>query len=192
MASIWNFGDPPYGFEDLKIATNDLDGTFGTTYDVPSAQMLRGQLTLQEAELEGDDTITAIASKVIKGEGAFRFGGMPFEVFSVITGQAIASSGAGSAAYRFIDFANANMPYFGLCGRADAGEGSGDTHLFFPKCKVAGNFEVKLEGNAFSIPEIPIKMIGDDNFLDANGRKIVVRAIQHASAEVVTLPPTYA
>lgn len=188
---LFQFGDPPYGVEDTKLALNNGNGTFGTNYDVPSVQLLRGTLTVEQAELSGDDKITATAGKVIKGEGALRFGGLSLEILSAMTGGGINSSGAGSDAYRFVDFSNRNLPEWGVIGRADAAQGSGDSHLFMPRCKIAGNFEIKLEQNAFAIPEMPITMLADDNFLDADGNSIVIRLIQHASKKNATLPPTY-
>jgi hypothetical protein len=188
---LFQFGDPPYGVEDSKLALNQGDGTFGTNYDVPSVQLLRGSLTIEQAELTGDDKTTAVAGKIIKGEGALRFGGLPFEILSAITGGQIASSGAGSDAYRFVDFSNRNLPEWGLCGRADAGQGSGDSHLFMPRCKITSGFEIKFEEKAFAIPEVSITMLADDNFLDKDGNAIVMRLIQHAAKKKATLPPTY-
>jgi hypothetical protein len=189
---LFAFGNPPYGLEDVKVATNNLNGTYGQNFDVPSVQMLQAQFTTASADLEGDDRITATAARIIKGQVTFRMGGVNLEVLAVLLGQSIASSGGvGISAYRFIDIANVNLPQWGIIGRADAAEGGGDTHIWAPRCKVREGFQLKLEYSTFSIPEITVDAIGDEFFTDANGKSIVIRTINHNRVVVCTLPPSY-
>ena len=41
MANIFSFGGPQYDVDDVKIAVNNGDGTFGTLIDVPSVEKPR-------------------------------------------------------------------------------------------------------------------------------------------------------
>lgn len=188
---LFSFGGPSYGLEDAKVATNNGNGTFGVNQDVPSVQMLQVAIQTTTANLEGDDRITATASKMISGQVTLRFGSVPFEVYAILTGSPLQSSGSGDSAYRFLDIASRKMPYWGIIGRADAAEGSGDTHIFVPKCKITEGFTIKLEYNTFSIPEVTCLAVGDENFPDANGNPTVMRVIEHPDLELATLPPTY-
>lgn len=191
MVGLFDFGGPQYGLQDGKVAVNNLDGTFGANVDVPSIQMLQAAFTAVTAVLEGDDEETAQSTRIVSGTMTFRFGSIDMDVLEVLLGQAVQSSGTGDESYRFIDITNFNPPYFGIIGRADAAEGTGDTHLFIPKCKITEGFTLKFEYNTFSIPEITAKCFPDTNFLDENGRKIIIRPIMHGSAIDATLPPTY-
>lgn len=191
--NLFHFGGPQYGLEDAKIARNNLDGTFGTNYDVPSVQMLSVQIQTTNAQLEGDDQITAATSKPISAQVSFRFGSISAFVLSLIVGQAVQSSqSTGIDTYMFFDIeAGAPIPYWGIIGRADAVEGSGDTHFFVPKVKMMEGFTAKLEYNTFSIPEITCQALGDHNFPGVSGKPTIMRPIFHSAAKACTLPPTY-
>lgn len=183
--SIFGLGGPQFGLYDCKVAKNNLNGTFGTAQDVPSVQLLGVNLTTSNAQLEGDDEITAVHAKATAAEMTVRFGSIMVEVLAIITGETQTSSGSGATEVRRIKFDGApGFPYFAICGRADAAEDVGaDTHVFVPKMKLMQGFEVRMEYNAFSIPEIRAMAVKDANY------GAIFEVIEHKTAAAVAIPP---
>lgn len=178
--SIWpNFGAPQLGLKDVKIAVWTSTGVYGSAVDVPSVQMLSTNIETISAELEGDDQITDAHSKRRSGEITLRMGAITLDVWEVITGET-AESGAGKET---LTIDADNYPYIGVCGVADATQGSGDMHMFIPKCKVMGNIALKLEFGQYSIPELTLKAVSD-------GAYGICQLIPHSSQTAVALPPT--
>lgn len=187
--ALFDYGGPQYGLSDGKIATWTGDGTYGTPVDIPSIQLLRVQVNTVNAELEGDDTITATASRVVSADVTFRFGSVKMDVLSVLLNQTKVESGVTPNRYSFVPVSSQNPTYFGICGSAKAEEGSGNTQLFVPKLKLMEGFQLSFEYNNFSIPEITCRAVYDTNFTDANGLPMLFYPMQYETAQTVTLPP---
>lgn len=186
---LFDFGALVYGLRDAKVAVNDLDGTFGTAIDVPSVQLFVSNLQTVNAQLEGDDRITASASRIISAQVQIRFGSIDLDILELITGGTLDESGSTPNQRRQLNISNRRLPYFGICGKADAEEGSGDTHIFVPKLKIMEGFELRMEYNVFAIPEITAMAVGDDNFLDEDSLPSIVQIVQYETARSVVLPP---
>jgi hypothetical protein len=187
---LFTFGGPQFGLKDAKVATNLLNGSYGTNYDVPSVQLLSAQLNTTTAQLEGDDEITATAAKTISATVTLRFGSVPFEVFATLTGQTIEST-ATPGNRRRMSFSGRKMPYFGVCGKSEAAESDGETHMFIPKCKITEGFEIRFEYGAFSIPELSCMAVVDPNFTDPDGNNEIIQLLEYDESIAVALPPVF-
>lgn len=183
MSSIFQIGSPQFGIRDCKIATNNLNGTFSTAIDVPSIQLLRTTVNTVSAELEGDDIITATHAKPISAQIVFRFGSIDLRVLNIITGKAYSSSGSTPNIVNRVKYGQDNYPYFAICGKAEAVEGGGDTHIFIPKVKIMEGFELVMEYGNFSIPELTCMGVYDPDYT------AIVEVIMHETAAAVAIPP---
>lgn len=185
--SRFSQGGPQFGVRDARIATNNEDGTFGTLEDVPSVQRVGFSLATVNAQLEGDDEITATASVVTSGEVTLRMGSVKPEILAVILG-ASPSSGGGTRTTKVRG--GKQLPYFGVMAKINAAEGGSDTHLFVPRCKLMGTLEFGFEYGQFAIPEATFSCVVDPNFTDADGESCLFYLIDHETAEDITAFPT--
>lgn len=160
----FGLGGPSFGLRDVKVAVWNGDGTYGVLVDVPSVQLFSENLQTVNAQLEGDDVITDIHAKAISGQVKVRFGSVALEVLEVITGRTILSTGVTPNRVDRLNFTGTNFEWFGICGRAESTGQDGDTHLFIPKCKVLEGFEVKFEYGQYTIPELTLMCVPDDQY----------------------------
>lgn len=175
-------GAPQFGLNDCKIAVWNSTDSYGTAVDVPSIQMMGSVLQIVSAQLEGDDEITATASRAIGGEVRIRFGSVSIAALEVLLGNTSTASGAVQD-HLAVDGGD-NMPYFGICGKALAEEGAGDLHVFMPKVKITSDVELaSLEYGAFAIPELTAQAVPDATYY-------IVNLVEHSTSVAVAIPPT--
>jgi hypothetical protein len=187
---MFNIGAPQFGLRRGKIGTWVGDGTYDDVQDVPSIQVLSSNIQTVNAQLEGNDYITATAATAISGEVTLRFGSVDPRVLSLITGSNYDTYASTPNQYGVMRISGKNFPYVGIIGQSRAAEGGGDTHLFIPKVKATTGFEVRFEYGAFSIPEITMMSLPDENWLDAAGDPCIAFIIPHETATAdVSLPP---
>lgn len=176
------FGAPQYGLNDVKVAAWNATGNYGDAVDVPAAQMMNTTLQASSAQLEGDDSILATASRATGAQVRVRFGSISLAALEVILGQQSVPSGGMEQRTLTVKGGDA-MPYFGICGKALAEEGEGDTHVFIPKCKVTGDVTLaQLEYGRFAIPEMTVQAVPDETCG-------IVQLIEHADDTPVAIPP---
>lgn len=180
-----SYGAPQFGLSDVKVATYNATDDYATAVDVPSVQMLGVSLQQVSAQLEGDDQITDSQSSAIGTETRLRFGSVSLAALEVMLGQSISSSGSSPNQVQQIKMSGGDkMPYFGIVGRADATQGSGDTQVFIPKCKIMGDVTLaSLEYGQYAIPEMTVQAVDDTTY----GLVIV---IEEETAAAVAIPPT--
>jgi len=177
-----SYGAPQYGLNDVKVAAWTATDTYDTAVDVPSVQLMGTTLATVSAQLEGDDSIMASASRAVGGEVRVRFGSISLAALEVILGNTSTASGAVQDHLKVSG--GDNMPYIGICGKALAEEGTGDTHVFIPKCKLMGDLTIaQLEYGQFAIPEATIQIVDDATYG-------LINVIEHATAADVAIPPT--
>ena len=149
--------------------------------------MLSSSVETVSAQLEGDDRITATATVAISGTVTLRMGSVDNRVIAVLAGAEHSSAGG----YSILKVTAKNFPYIGVVGQSRAAEGGGDTHLFIPKLKCTEGFEVRFEYGQFSIPEITLTAVPDDNFLDEANDPLLFGLVGHETATTdVDLPPS--
>lgn len=178
-------GQPSFGLRDGKIGTWAGDGTYPDPVDIFGIRILGVQEETQAVDLEGDDTILATQTVIQKGTVTLEFASVQFEIVQRLTGQA-QEYGTGYTRQRVT---TRNPPYVGLCGKALAAEGGGDTHLFIPKCKASSGFQVRFERGAFAIPSITFTAVADDNFEDGDGYPLLFLMDEHDVPATIALPP---
>lgn len=178
------YGAPQFGLSDVKIATWNATNSYGTAVDVMSVQLMGAVLQMVSAQLTGDDTITATASRAVGGEVRIRFGAVDLEVLEVLLGNAPTSSIASPNAVKQLKVVGGdNMPYFGMVGKALAEEGGGDFLIFFPKVRIMSDLNLAtLEYGTFAIPEVTAQAVDDATFG-------IVSVIERQTAAAITIPP---
>ncbi len=163
------------------------DGTYDSVVRVPSVQVLASSIATVTAQLEGDDQITAIAAVATSGQVTLRMGSVDNRFISVLAGAEHDSSGGDSV----LLITASDFPYVGIIGQSRAAQGGGDTHLFIPKAKCTEGFEVRFESGQFSIPEITMMAVPDENYVDENDDSVLFALLGHATATAdVDLPPS--
>lgn len=178
------YGAPTFGLRDVKIATWNSTGSYGTAVDVPSVQMYSATLQQTSATLEGDDSITATAARAISSSVQIRFGSISLLALEVMLGNSATSSLSTPNAVKGLKVAGGdNMPYFGIVGQAYAEEGQGDIHVFVPKCKITGDVTLaNLQYGQFAIPELTVMAVDDSTYG-------VIYLVEHETATAVVIPP---
>lgn len=178
------YGAPQYGLNDAIVAPWTAEGTWGSAQDVMSVQALNTVMRVVSAELTGDDKITASASRPIGAQITFRMGGVSLPVLEIITGNSATSSVATPNAVKTLRIAGGErMPYFAICGKALAEEGSGDFLVFLPKCKVMGDLNlVQLAYGEWAIPEFTVMAVADGDYG-------IINLVERETAAAITIPP---
>lgn len=171
-----------YGLNDVKVSAWNNPESYGTAQDVESVQMYGATLNLESGQLEGDDVITDINARIQAVKVKLRFAFKALEVLNIITGITVTTS---TTVSKNMIITRASMPYFAICGRADATEGGGDKWLFVPKCKLMEDVEVKFEKGQYIIPEVSAMAVYEGATYG------MMKLINHATAiATCTIPPT--
>lgn len=179
-----SIGAPQFGIKDAKIATWNATDDYGTAVDVPSIQLLETTLRIVSAELEGDDEITATASRAIGAECRMRWGSVSIAALEVLLGIDSVESGSPATQDHLKVTGGANMPYIGIVGKMIAEEGEGDFHVFIPKVKVMSDMNIASgEYGQFSIPEVTLMGVPDATYEALN-------LVPHSSDTEIAIPPT--
>lgn len=187
MPTIFDpFGSPQFGLSDVKVAKNNLDGSFGAAVDVPSVQLLGLQLQTTNAELTGDDIITAVHSKIIGGQATIRWGSVAFEVLEVLTNLTTESGNTTPNQYRRMRITAYQAQYFAICGKVNAVEGSGCFIMFAPLVKLMEGFTVEAQYGQFIIPNVTARFLVDTNY-----NNTAVEFDEYESDQTVVIPPVY-
>lgn len=183
---MFNTGAPQFGLRRAKIGTWVGNGTYTNIRQVPSVQVLASSIETVTAQLEGDDRITATAAVAISGTVTLRMGSVDPRFIAVLAGSDnISSGGIGT-----LKVTAKNFPYVGIAGQSRAAEGGGDTIMFIPKAKCTDGFEVRFEYGQFSIPEVTLTAVPDENFVDTANDPVLFSLISHTTALTdITLPP---
>lgn len=160
MASTWM---APFGLNDCKVQTWSAAGTYsGTMQDVPSIQQLSVTQNLTEAQLTGDDQITATAGYSIGATAKFRFGGINFDTLGIILGITPTSI---SSVSQFGVAGGHRMPYFGIQGKSLLADDAGSLVVYCPKCKLMSDYTITTaEYGAFVIVEGTVQLVPDASY----------------------------
>lgn len=179
----FDVGGPQFGLADAKIARWTSAGTYGTAVDLMSIQMLGVTLQQISAQLTGDDSITAQASRATGAQVQSRIGGLGLDWLTTLTGRNIQSSSSGT---RQIGIPGGHaFPYVGIIGKS-LGEEGGDTWVFIPKAKIASDFTIfQGQYGEFTIPEVTLQAVADSMYG-------ILNIITHpAEMQITTFPPPF-
>lgn len=168
MANILTFS-----LQSLKVAAWNGDGTYGTIQTFFSAKTLTATKKFVSDKAMGNSKITGLAAQAISYDISIDSAGFDDSVLNVLLGLTSSSSGSGVNT----DEANALAPYFGLV--AQTYPDTGDYLLFFPQCKITGDFGYKIDFGKFSTPSIKMEAIQDDTlgYMLRKRKRTVIGAI---------------
>lgn len=180
----WEQGNPGFGLNDAIIAAYTATDTYGTAADIFSVQALSVNMRVTQAELTGDDVITAVASRPIAAQIELRFGGVSLAALEIMTGNSATSSIASPNNIKDFKISGAeDFPYFGLCGKSLAADGAGQLEVFLPKCKIMSDIQlVQLEYGVFSINTVTVMAVPDASYG-------VLSIIEAEAERSLTIPP---
>lgn len=170
-----------FGLNDVKIAQWNSDENYGSAVDVPSASQLTLELQTVNGELTGDDVITDVHAQLIAAQATVQFGFKNLDVYAILTGATHTQSAAADA----MVFTDLNMPYFALAAKISDTAGSGDKHLFLPKCKLTEGFQMAMNYGQYWTPQLTIRCLKEGT--DTYG---MLKIITHNTAAAVTIPIT--
>ncbi len=178
-------GSPTLGLDDCKVGAWASTGTYGTLVDVPSVQLMDTTMKVVNAQLEGDDQITANSSKIVGATCKIRFGSLSLAALVVMLGVSKVNSGTTPNAQDAITLVGGTqLPNFGLCGRAKASQGGGDLHVFLPKCQIMEDVNLgSLEYGKFTITELTVYAVNDETY-------DLLNFVEHETVTSITMPPT--
>lgn len=166
-------GEKPFGLNDLKVT--DIAGA--TQRDLPQAMTLEFTPRFKTGELEGDDSMAAVVSRLIALDWSLSAGGLDLDAAAIMLGYTVSSSGSTPNQQDELQLDPDCMPYFKLYGKALGDDCTDDVHVLIHKAKIT-SWSGKLENGAFLITECSGVAISD-------GTHGVVEFIQHETAATV-------
>lgn len=180
----WEQGGPPFGLSDAAVASYTATNTYGNEVDVYSVQAMNVTMRVAQAELTGDDKITAVASRPIAAQIEMRFGGVSLAALEVMTGNTATSSIASPSNIKnFRIGGSEDFPYFGLVGKALGADAAGQVEVFIPKCKIMSDVQlVQLEYGTFSINTVTVMAVPDDTYG-------LINIIEAEATRAIAIPP---
>lgn len=181
---LFETGGPQFGLADVKIATWNADGSYGSVVDVPSAQAFNVTTRVASAELTGDDSITAVASRIIGANLQIRNGSLTIAVLEVLFGVTATSSVASPNNVKNLRISDGlRLPHFGAIGKVLAEEGDGDTWVFLPKCRITSDINLlNASYGSFVVPEMTAACVADGDYE-------IVNLVIHETATAITVMP---
>lgn len=169
-----------FGVRDCKIASWTSTGTYGTAQDVVAISQVSVEIQTSNAQLEGDDSIVDVHAVQTVGQVTFRFGFRDREVYNILTGADISTSGTSY----YTTFDAETRPYFGLAALIYETNGTGSRIVFVPKLKVMEAFQIQSQYGQYATPELTAMAVAD-------GTYGIMRVYDYASLATIALPPTF-
>lgn len=166
------------GVADLKFATWTSEGVYGTAYDVLGVRNFTLTLELESGQLEGDDAILDRFSKIVGANFGFEQAAVDLDVIEMITGNTLVSN----AAYEDLLLDETSLPFVAVAAKIEASSGGKDLHIFLPKCKMSGNFELQAQYGQYMLPKADFQAVREG---DTNG---VGRARKFTAATALEIP----
>jgi hypothetical protein len=143
-----NFGDKPFGLDDVKLVPIPVD----TAVDLPVQQVLTFKERVKNAELEdGNGATVAVVASAAGVDWSLSEGGISLEAYALMTGRTLDSAGSTPNQTKTLSGDTPkNFPYFSIYGRS-LGEGDDDLHILIPKAKLTSAMEGTFEAGKFFI-----------------------------------------
>lgn len=147
----------PYGVRDAKLTQYaDTGGTVlsSTSVDVPVMQHLNFTEAEEFTELRGDDRLITTRGKGSQVNGDIESGGLPIQVWAVITGGSVVSTG--TTPNRIIELqkrATTQRPFFRVDGKIISDSG-GDILVRIYRCRANGDIQANFQDGDFQTSQI--------------------------------------
>lgn len=146
------------GLRDIKIATWTSENSYGTAYDVFGARNMSVELVVESDSLLGDDVEIDQYSKVIAVNVSFENGAVDMTMFEMMTGGTLTST----AGYEDLMVGqDDSVPYIAMAGRVVGSDGQNDLHIFVPKMKLSGNFQLQAQNGQYVLPTADFRGIDE-------------------------------
>lgn len=168
------------GFNDLKVApVTGVDDDVGTAVDYPGARTLDFGVESDSDELEGDDTIIAIARGTKSGSGSIELGRNNPEALAVMSGGTVVTSGTTPNEVKTLEESAENdTVFFQIIGRARGADTAGS--IYEPtiwKAMLTSGLNESLTQNGWNTPT------GDFSFVaNADGKFLTRKWYETAPA----------
>lgn len=178
-----------YDVDDLKLAVNNGDGTFGTPIDAFGVSMFRIEYVARQADARGDGGIVATASAIETANITMRNVGIKGDQMALIYPSDVYDYDAN---HQMIDIDSGRLyPYFSAAVRVFDGESQdGGAIIFVPRLKIVGNVQWQVEDNQFIAPELTCRAVRDPILQSYSGRRRFVRVHTYlASLPLITTFP---
>lgn len=189
MSDIWSEigAGTPFNLTDCKVALWSSEGSFGAAEDVAAITSFEVTADVVSGMLEGDGGVVANASFSQRATGSLTFGGIPIDMWAIISGSTKKSGGSTPNRYESIPLVQVGQcyPYFAICGRSTTENCASDVHVWIPKAKIESIGTVTLAKGAFVQANIEFMAISDGTTYEA------VEWVTHETATDVTIPVTY-
>lgn len=146
------------GLRDMKIAMWNDENDYGTEYDVFGARNMSVELVIETDQLEGDDVEIDQYAKVTAVSVSFENGAVDMSMFEMMTGGTLTSE------VNYYDLkigADDSVPYIAMAGRVVGSDGENDLHIFVPKMKLAGNFQLQAQYGTYVLPTADFRGINE-------------------------------
>ena len=160
------------GFNDLSVApvTGAAD-TAGTAVDYPGARTLDFGVDSDQDQLEGDDTIIAIARGTKTGSGSLELGRNNPEALAVITGSTVTTSGTSPNEIKTVEEPATNDTiFFQIIGLARSADVAGSAYqVTIHKALLTSGLNESLSQNGWNTPT------GDFAFVKNASNKFLTR-----------------
>lgn len=168
----------PFGLRDGKVfEITATTPTYAAGVDIPCINSAQFDPIVTEAVLEGDDVKCSTHAILEEITGSVTSGGLPMDVYDVISGASLVDSGSGSTEIAILNMKTSSVrPYFGLALDARADEG-GNTLVFFYKCKMTGGGGGTFQKGTFFSPTFNFRAIPSDYDDDTIMRAIHLETI---------------
>lgn len=137
------------GVRDLKIATWNSEGSYGTAYDVKGARTANLAWVVESDSIRGDDVDLANDTKIVAATLSIAQASLDLIVVDMITGGTLISN----ANYYDLKVGEDDVvPYVCIIGRVVGAGGVGDLHFMLPKAMLSGNVQFSAGVDSWMIP----------------------------------------
>lgn len=166
-----NFGETPRGLSDLKVLPLGASDTPGAAVDVPGARQLSFKVASDADELEGDNTVIAIARNAKKLTGSIELGKINLAALAVMVGGTVSTTGVAPKQVSTLDETDDIATiYFQAKGVAPSQDVSGAGYLVtVHKIMITGGPDETMGVNAWNTPTLDFEGV-------ALAGKLVTRA----------------
>lgn len=171
-----------YTMTDLKVIAYESGALGATLVDLPGIRSCQITLGNDAQVLRGDNREMAVVDTGNTLEWQFEAGGMDLEALAIILGGATADAGTTPDVIRTLAIGSDDpRPYFGFVGVAPSDNAVEDLHIFVPKAKATGAFEVTAQDQEFATPTISGRAVEHTT----HG---LVKFVQHETAVAAAIP----
>jgi hypothetical protein len=172
MATLYTFS-----VQVVEVAAALGGGLYGTPHIIESTKILTAAQKLVSDRSQGNSKITSLAAQTISYDLGLDTAGFDNATMSVVMNDAPASSNTGEA----WTVANQLMPYFGIVAQTYPDDG--DVLIFFPRCKITGDWTWKLEFGKIVVPQFKCEAIEDLTL------GYIMKKFDRPAGGTITFPP---